>query len=206
MRKKSIMDKKYLLIGLFILLIGGVGIGFALLEASVHINGNAKIDAVTWGVQFADPNTSFGENVTLAADDVAPHIVDGTNNTEAEWTVTLAKPGDKYKFTIDVVNVGSLDAKLTGVSAPENYNLDLTTAQDVFLNYSITSSEITGQNQSPLPAKSTTATNGETLVLKAGKKYRLTFEIEYDSNITAEQIPSAQTINLGYKLDFQQNS
>ena len=96
---------------------------------------------------------------------------------------------------------------MTGVSAPENYNLALTDAQDVYLNYTITSSEITGEGQEPLPALSTTKGDGETLVLAAGKKYRLTFKIEYDSSITASQIPSeAQTINLGYKLDFQQNS
>ncbi len=216
MRKKSLFNNKYLLIALFVLLIGGVSVGFALISSYVQINGKAKIGEVNWDVRFTNVDTAKPGNVTLVTTDcggagqpecdIAPRIKTGTNDTQAEWSVTLNQPGDQYSFSIDVWNKGTLDALLTNVSAPTGTNLDLTTAEEVYLNYTITSTNI-DNDVGPLPAESATAGAGETLVLKAGKKYRLTFTIVYDSTIQASQIPDgAQTVNLGYKLDFQQNS
>lgn len=214
MRKKSLFNNKYLLIALFVLLIGGVSVGFALISSYVQIKGNAKIGAVNWSVHFENPNTNMPNNVELITTncgesgqpecDVAPHITNASA-TEAEWSVTLSQPGNQYSFSIDVYNEGTLNAKLTGVSAPEGYNLDLTNDQKTAFEYTITSTNIDNVGGA-LPATSTTAGAGETLVLKAGKKYRLTFFIKYKDSITAEQIPASQTIKLGYKLDFQQDN
>ena len=206
MRKKSLFNNKYLLIALFVLLIGGVSVGFALISSYVQINGKAKIGEVKWDVHFTNVDTNKAGNVTLATGDVAPNI-DASDDTKASWTVTLTKPGDQYSFSIDVENGGTLDAKLTDITADS-----LTAEQDVFLNYTVTSTEITGQDpaQSKLPALKTgetvTADPGETLVLKAGKKYRLNFTVAYDSNIEAQNLPTgSHEITLNYKLDFEQN-
>jgi len=206
MRKKSLVNNKYFLIALFVLLIGGISAGFAYLQATLKINGTAKIASPTWNVHFDSVTPAASGNVTLSDGDVAPHIIENTNGTQAEWTVTLSKPGDKYEFSIDVYNAGTLDAKLTGISAPTGYNLGLSDTQDGYLNYSITSTNIdnTGGKLPALPTNDVvTAGTGETLVLKAGKRYTLTFRIEYDANIST--VPSAETVSLGYKLDFIQD-
>ena len=217
MRKKSLINNKYFLIAIFVLLIGGVSVGFAALRATLKINGKAKIGDVSWDVHFTNVDhasydstnavqttTNCGGNEQPECD-VLPYILDDT--TKAAWTITLKQPGDKYKFSIDVYNAGSLDAKLTGITAD-----NITPSQNKYLTYTITSTNIdnTGGKLPALPTNDVvTAGNDETLVLKAGKKYSLTFEIKFKdaSDLESTDLPSEnQTITLGYQLDFEQNS
>lgn len=185
-RKDSFFNKKFVLIGLFILLIGGVSIGFAALSSKLTINGKATIADVNWNIHFENAKVTEGSaNGTAAA-----NIIDASDKTKASWEVTFTKPGDYYEFTIDVVNAGTLDAKLSGITA-EN----LTTAEDVYANYTITPVAVDGQNP-------TTAVND---VLRAGERYSITFRIEFDPNIEAKDLPEGeQTIELSYELNYVQ--
>lgn len=190
MRKKSLIEKKYLLIGLFILLIGGIGYGFALFEEQLDITGTATIPDTKWDIHFENPQVTAGS----ASGTAANAIIDSTDSTHASWEVTLNQPGDFYEFTLDVKNAGTFDAKLTDITADA-----LSAAQDLYANYTITPIAIEGQNQQP--------TTQENDVLAAGKKYTLKFRIEFDPEVAAKNLPTTgATINLNYQLKYQQNS
>ena len=211
MRKKSLINNKYFLIAIFVLLIGGVSVGFAALRATLNINGKVSWDVHFTNVDHATYDSTNAVQTTTNCGgndqpecDVLPYILDDT--TKAAWTITLKQPGDEYKFSIDVYNAGSLDAKLTGITA-DNLSETTTPKQTQYLTYTITSSDV--DNGKALPAWSETAAEGETLVLKAGKKYRLTFEIKFKdaSDLESTDLPSGnQNITLGYQLDFEQSS
>lgn len=182
MRRKSNNSKKsYLYVGLFLLLIAGISMGYAALKTTLSINGTAKISKVAWDIHFANATPKDG-SVTPGEGDTGI-VIDSSDNTHASWAVTLAKPGDKYEFTIDVVNGGSLDAKLEKIT-----KTDLTEEQKKFATY-----EITGEKE-------------PNSVLAANGSYTLTFKVEFKSDVDPEDLPKTpQQITLDYKLDYVQN-
>lgn len=180
-RNSNIFKKRHLFVGLFILLICGISIGYAALQTTLTINGKTKIAKVDWNVHFSNAKV-IETNLDDASIDQTITI-DNTAKTHATWTVTLSQPGDFYEFSIDVVNEGTLDAKLTNISA--DY---LSEEEEVFANYTIN-----GQ-----PALNS--------VLKPGNSYTLTFRVEFDEDIEAKDLPtSPKEITLDYELEYVQN-
>lgn len=186
MRNSSVFkSKRYLLIGLFVLLLAGVTLGYSALQTTLSINGKTTINKVGWDIHFENVQVKDG-SVNIAGDTAA--VIDPNDNTRLNYSVTLAKPGDFYDFTVDIKNAGSLDAKLADI--PENTKL--TAAQEVYANYSL--SYVDG----------TEPEVGE--VLKAGEKKTLHIRVEYDPDITAADLPSEPvTLSLTYKLLYEQN-
>ena len=179
MKKKG--RKGFLALILLLLLIG-VTIGYSILSDTLNIHGTSKIKNATWKVHF----TSVSAGATGSVAPVqAPTIASDELNISYE--VNLDKPGDFYEFTATVKNDGSVDAKLssapvlTGVSA----------AQDVYLNHTFTHTD------------GSAVTAGETLVAGASVTYKV--RIEFDRNITNDQLPSAeQNLSLNVKMDWEQ--
>lgn len=105
---------------LILVLILGISVGYAALSATLKINGTSTIKSAKWSVHFGTEANDIevtegsvtGANVTTPA-----QIKAGTNNTEIEFSVNLAEPGDFYEFTANVVNDGTLDAIIGGENA-----------------------------------------------------------------------------------------
>ena len=177
MRNES--KEKNIIIGFLCVAVTLMSVGFAALSTTLNFVGTAKVQTNSWDVHF--------ENVANKNSVGAPTItseptIDGLTTT-VNYDITLSQPGDKYSFTVDVVNDGSIDAKLStfvlgGVS----------TEQDVYVNYTVTGMT---QNQ----------------VLAAGGTETITVTVEYDANISADQLPNSnQTLNLTAALNFVQNN
>lgn len=84
-------------------------IGFAYLSTNLSINGTANFKGNTWDIHFA--------NVLVSSDSVTadqPTLTNGA--TELSFNVNLQKPGDKYEFTVDVVNAGTIDAMIDTIN------------------------------------------------------------------------------------------
>ena len=109
-----------------------------------------------------------------------------SGTTGSFYTAPLSKPGDFKAISFDVVNDGSIDAKL------DSFILDgISTAQDVYLNYYI------------LYSDGKTPTVGD--VLTAGSTKSMVLVIEFDDNVTASQLPTTgQSLSLSFTLNYVQ--
>ena len=191
--KKENSRTNYIVIALLVLVIG-ISIGYAALSATLNIYGSSTIGKASWDVHFANIiETAGGVTATKAATKKkktkkkAATITSG-NATEVTYDVTLAKPGDYYEFEVDVENTGTLPAKIStaptlgGVSA----------AQDVYLNYTVKWKD---SNADP-------ATGDE---IAAGDKKTAVVRIEYDKNVSSDQLPTTgETLALTFSMNFVQ--
>ena len=180
-------NKKRLSIIAFLVMIAAITIGYSALSSTLNITGTSRITAAGWDVHFANVNVASG-SVTGTQVVQAPTItqVDG-KDIKVEYEVNLNIPGEYYEFTVNVVNGGTINAKLsaaptlTGVSP----------AQDVYVNYTFTHGD------------GSAVTAGETINAGASKTYKV--RVEFDSSINASQLPtSQQTLNLGVAMTWEQ--
>lgn len=123
MRKRH--KSKYLIIILILLFIS---IGFAYLTSTLEIVGIGHLKKTTWKVYFDNVNILEGESLSSNPPTTANH-----NTTSVTYSVNMNKPGDVYKFNIDIVNNGTVDAMVSLIDE----NTILTTDQAKYASYSI---------------------------------------------------------------------
>ena len=175
-RKKRISN----IILIFVVFLG-VGLGFSLMNQTIHISGNSEVKKNTWDVHL--------DNILVIHGSVEPVIAPVIEDSGASinFSVKLDLPGDFYEFTVDLVNAGSMNASIDRIlKTPE-----LTTAQKKYLNYII-------EYQ-----------NGEDIVynqlISGESKVKLKIRIEYRDDITSAELPkTTQNLNLGLKIDYIQ--
>ena len=186
MNQKKIR-RKILAIAMIALLL--ISVGYAALETNLRINGTANIAATSWNVYFTNIQTTNG-SVTPS---VAPSV-SGTNTTSLNYTITLEEPGDFYEFTVDVVNGGTINAKIAdnGIS-----NTSLTQTQDTYVNYTVTYADGTAIAAGDKLAKAGTTVNSVAQYVKTVK-----VRVEYDSTITPEQLNAMGENDITLDLTF----
>ena len=174
--------KKRLSVLVLLLLLMVVSVGYAALSSTLTVTGTSTINSATWNVHFANVQTTSGSVSATTSPTVS-----GTNTTSLTYAVTLTQPGDFYEFTVDVVNGGGINAKLSAVPTLTG----VSTAQDVYTNYTVKYSD----NTSP-------AANA---LLNAGATKTYKVRVEYDRNIEAEQMPTTpQEMTLTFYMNYVQ--
>lgn len=123
MEKKK--NTQLIIIAILAVAILFMSVGFAAYASTLTINGTAKVQSNKWSVHFVD--TTYAETT---GSKVGTKTITGTNLT---YSVTLEKPGDFYEFSIDVINDGTFDAVLNGITMST-----LTEAQQKYLTYTLT--------------------------------------------------------------------
>jgi len=96
----------------------GMTIGFAALQQTLTIDGTATVQGATWDIRFANlstPTLTGGATVTTPA-------ALASGSTTMTFDVALPQPGASVVYEVDMVNLGSISARvssvnLTGVSA-----------------------------------------------------------------------------------------
>ena len=122
-KRRRLQTYIYLILVLFVF---SMGIGYAALSETLTLEGTTDIDEASWNVHFQNVQITSG-SVTATTE---PTISD---NTSISFGVNLEDPGDFYEFTVDVVNDGSLDAKLNAITVlPE-----LTSEESNFFRYQV---------------------------------------------------------------------
>ena len=187
MRKRN---KKQNSIMILLLLIVGLGIGYALISTDLTINGVGKFANQSWNVHFEDL-TLNPNNVSLSSGDVAATI-DQTTMTDITFTVTLQEPGDFYEFEVAATNDGSMDAMVGLVTNNLNSN------------------PISAQNPVPTYARYTaTYSDGVEIepyhLLEAGYSETYKVRLEYRTDIDAEDLPNTvQTLTFNFGVEYVQ--
>ena len=174
-------------LGVLLLLVVGLSVGYALLRTNLTINGTSKIKGNTWDIHFENLNVTDG-SVELSDGDVAA-VINTTTRTDVSYAVTLKEPGDFYEFTVDAVNAGTIDGMIESITSKLN-NTPITTLP-AYLDYSVTYSD--GKE---------IAVNH---LLKAGKTEKYQVRIEFKKDIESSDLPTTeQTLTLDFGVVYIQ--
>ena len=124
--RRMLQDRKSLYFILCIILISvlSLTVVYAALSVTLNITGAAQVLDASWNVHFSNIK------VNPASVPISPKIVDSNKIT---FNADLEDPGDFYKFTVDIVNDGSIDAMIDSIiTTPE-----LTSDQKKYLKFEI---------------------------------------------------------------------
>ena len=175
---------KALVVVVLLIVIAGLTVAFAALSTTLNINGTAYLDASKWGIKFQ--NLSEPEKIGTATVTGTAKIEETKSAEINGINVSLSTPGDKVTYTVDLVNEGTINAKIDKIEKTE-----LTSEQQKYLTFKIT--DKSGNEVS------------EGDILSAGETRNLTITIEFIKDLTKEDLPtSTSTISLSYKLNFVQ--
>ena len=162
----------------------GLTIAFAALSTTLNINGTAYLDAAKWGIRFE--NLSSPTRVGKATTTGTAKIEETKAAEITGINVSLSTPGDKVTYTVDLVNKGTINAKIDNIEKTQ-----LTSEQQRYLIFKVT--DKSGNEVS----------KGD--ILSAGETRKLTITIEFIKDLTKEDLPKqTSAISLSYKLNFVQ--
>ena len=175
---------KALVVVVLLIVIAGLTIAFAALSTTLNINGTAYLDAAKWGIKFEN----LSEPVKVGtATTTGTAKIEETKSAEINGiNVSLSTPGDKVVYTVDLVNEGTINAKIDKIEKTK-----LTSGQQKYLTFKVTDKD------------GIEVSEGD--ILSAGETRSLTITIEFIKDLTKEDLPaSTSTISLSYKLNFVQ--
>lgn len=111
----------------FFLLFSSLGLGYALISTTLEIDGTANVQDSVWDIHLDNIHILEG-SVTATT---APTISD---NTTVSFAATLENPGDYYRFTVDVVNAGTMNAMIDSITILPT----LTADESNYFSYTVT--------------------------------------------------------------------
>ena len=175
-----IKKKRQIYFFIFLITLLSLSVGYSTLNSVLIITGTSAIQKNTWNINF--------ENIKVRNGSVEATIEPIVENNTINFSFVLDKRGDFYEFTIDVVNLGTLDAMISSIVKTQ----ELTEEQKKYLNYTISYD------------------NGDEILEKHSLKkedfLRLRVKVEFKNDITASDLPQTQQIlNLGFNVNFIQN-
>ena len=175
---------KALVVVVLLVVIAGLTVAFAALSTTLNINGTAYLDAAKWGIRFENLSspTKIGSATTTGT-----AKIEETKSAEINGiNVNLSTPGDKVTYTVDLVNKGTINAKIDNIEKTV-----LTQEQQRYLTFKVTDKD--GKEVSKYD------------ILSAGETRKLTITIEFIKDLTKEDLPKqTSAISLSYKLNFVQ--
>ena len=175
-------DRKtlYMILSIVLISIFSLTIVYAALSVTLNIQGNAQVVASSWDIHL--------DNIKVTSGSVSGTEPSITSPTTATFSTTLNMPGDFYEFTIDVVNDGSIDAMIDGVTKTP----PLTTEQAKYLNYIIEY-----QNGESINTKQLVSKNSFV---------RLKVRVEFRKDVIASDLPTtSETLNLAFTVNYVQS-
>lgn len=205
------MDNKVKNVLLLVLVIGLVGMtsAYALLSTSFQINSTAKVTGATWDVHFANlkqPSVSGNFNRARATDAATnPAEITGSttiHNLYAEFN----EPGGSVSYEFDVVNAGTLDAKLVNWTKSNPTCTGLDTTQNANANADFCSSYIS-YSLTRKSDSSTVSANDTLGKAVSGTPTTETWVLTITSTLDQAHWPANDVTisNMDITFDFQQN-
>ena len=164
----------------FIVMIVLLSIAYASLAVNlgVKINGTKKVEDLNWDIRFHNLRVLDG-SVTP----ISPAKIDETE-TKVTYEVSLKGPGDYYIFNVDIVNRGTIDAKIH-----EIIDQGINDRQKRYLEYSVTYEDGT-----PIKIDDT---------LLKGETKTVTVILRFLEDLNAEDLPSyPEKLDLLYQIIY----
>ncbi|MBR2678974.1 MAG: hypothetical protein IKE63_06110, partial [Bacilli bacterium] len=181
-RRKFSRRKKQSVVSIIVNLILILGIGYALIQSNLNINGTANMGAPTWNIHWA--NVQVKEGSVSAS---TPTI--NSAQTTVTYSVVLNVPGDYYEFTVDAVNSGTIDGMIESITSKLN-GATITNLPD-YLEYSVSYSDGVPLAINQLLAANSTET------------YKV--RIKYRDDIELNQIPATnQSLPFQFTVKYRQ--
>ena len=176
---------KILIISILFMLIAGLTVAFAALSTTLNINGTAYLDAAKWGIKFEDLSEPAAWGT---ASIIGTAKIEENKSAEINGiNVSLSTPGDQVRYSVNLVNEGTINAKIDKIEKPE-----LTEEQQRYLSFKVIDVDTLSEVK-------------ENDVLKAGETKQLLIQIMFIDDITKDDLPTTtSTISLSYKLNFVQ--
>lgn len=170
-------NKIYIILLIFVCCIS---IGYAVMNRELTIIGNSEVKSNSWDIHFENVKVKSGSVETTT-----PTINNDKDSVNFSFNLNL--PGDYYEFTVDVVNIGSMDAMIGSITkTPE-----LTDSQKKFVNYTIEY-----ENGEQINTKQ---------LLQRGSLTRLKVRVEYRTDLEENDLPTSfQNLNLGFTVNYVQ--
>lgn len=149
-KKRKFARKNNILTPLMLVVFCFLTCGYAAISSRQDLGGVSTFKSSTWEIYFDNVQVDSKSNVETAAP-----VISAAKDT-VEFNVALTKAHDIYKFTVDLVNNGSVDAMIADfVKTPE-----LTEKQKTYIDYVVnydSGAEIKLNDK--LPAHSTVKVN-----------------------------------------------
>ena len=165
---------------LLLLLVVGTSVAYAALTQTLTARGSTRVTKPEWKIEFA--------NATTTAGSIACTPTINADKTAVTYNPTLTNPGDYCEFTVDVVNNGTIPAKLS--ADPVLSSVD--TATHPYLIYTATYND-----GSAIRAN-------DALAVNATKTVKI--RVEFKKDITAEQLPStSDSLDLSFSMNYIQS-
>lgn len=105
-----------------------MSIGYALNSSNVMINGSTTIGEVKWDVHMSNVKELGGVSEEFV---YTPASIVDKDGTYIVYDVKLPEKGDYYEFSFDVVNDGTIDARISSL-------IKLGEGQEKYLHYGLT--------------------------------------------------------------------
>lgn len=177
---------------ILVLIVFGMGMGYSVLESNLNISGTSNVDSVEWDVYF--------DNVRVTDGSVTAPTPVITDKTTLSFSADLDVPEDFYEFKVDVVNNGSLDAKLNSI----NILPTLSNEEKKYFDYTVSYEN----GLSILPDDALDAGDTKTLLIKVKYLYQNdvsqypTEDKNFDFNVSMNYV---QGKGLNRRFVFAQN-
>ena len=176
-------QRKYNLILFLIILVAGIGLGYAALSANLEIDGTTNLTKTTWDIHFDHIQETSG-GITPSS----PTSINAAGDT-VTYSITLSIPGDFYEFTVDAVNAGTVDGMVESVTSTLNGG-SISSLPDC-LTYSATYSD-----GIPIAADHLLAANST-------ETYKV--RVEFKTDIDEDDLPdSNQTLSFAFSVNYVQ--
>ena len=159
---------KALVIVTLLIAVIGLSVAFAALSQTLTINGSAYLNATKWGIKFE--NLSSPIKVGDASVTGEAKINESTYVEITDMNVNLKTPGDSVTYNVDLVNEGTINAKIEKIEKTV-----LTEEQAKYLSFKVLKEDGQELNEGYILGKET--------------RIPLTIKIEFKKDITKEDLP-----------------
>lgn len=192
MRKEGKTQTVIIVLLVITIICMSVGFAAAAFSQTLNINGEVTANKAVWDVHF----TNFAEKTGTGyvADKGS---ITGTGDTSVTYEVAL-NPGEKYGFTVDATNAGTLEAKLVKVEISGD---SISADESKFLSYSVKVDN----------TAYTTTTDGLSDALAAGASHTVEVEVDYNiptdpTDLPEDDVEKTFTVKLYYESVLQTGS
>ena len=174
-RIKHSRRKTSMLSLVLIILIFGLTFGYAYVQTTLKVDGTVNVSSANWNVYW--DNIVIGD---LSNAEVTSSPTISSGKTEVTFGVTLNNPGDRYVFTVDAVNDGTIDAMISNIEGGV-YETDGITSKPLpdYLAYTFTYQDGTDIEDHHL--------------LETGKRETYRISVYYKEGFDTSELPTEDT-------------